>query len=126
MIGGGGPTVQGKKTREKGENWEVSGSRTPTIRPPVQSIRVLLSICVDAHLLLMIVLLQLASAIPTSERFQLYHFLILWVSQFRFNCRRIILQTHNLKVLSVRLHLLTIINLIKQVLSVRISLSAGT
>ena len=60
MIGGGGPTVQGKKTREKGENWEVSGSRTPTIRPPVQSIRVPLSICVDAHLLLMIVLLQLA------------------------------------------------------------------
>ena len=60
-----GPTVQGKKTREKGENWEVSGSRTPTIRPPVQSMVLPLSVCFDAHLLIMIVLLQLAHGIPT-------------------------------------------------------------
>ena len=58
--------MQGKKTREKGENWEVSGSRTPTIRPPVQSMMLLLSVCFDAHLLIMIVLLQLARRIPTS------------------------------------------------------------
>ena len=45
-----GPTVQGKKTREKGENWEVSGSRTPTIRPQCRasecsSLFVLMLIC---------------------------------------------------------------------------------
>ena len=59
-----GPTVQGKKTREKGENWEVSGSRTPTIRPQVQGMVLLLSVWFDT-LLIMIVLLQLAHGIPT-------------------------------------------------------------
>ena len=66
-----------------------------------------LSVCFDALLMMIIVLLQLARGIPTSYIFQLYHFLII------------------LKVLSVRLHLFTVVNLIKQVLSVRISLPAG-